>query len=58
MGWLPTATYLYTGPAEAGTLQILDLLGRVVRTAQVDGRAQGEVPLACPYPKLLKSAGQ
>ena len=40
------ATYLYTGPAEAGTLQVLDLLGRVVRTAPVDGRAQGEVPLA------------
>ena len=40
------ATYLYTGPAEAGTLQVLDMLGRVVRTAQVDGRAQGEVPLA------------
>jgi len=40
------AIYLYTGPAEAGTLQVLDLLGRVVRTAPVDGRAQGEVPLA------------
>ena len=39
------ATYLYTGPAEPATLQVLDLLGRVVRTAQVDGRAQGEVPL-------------
>ena len=39
------ATYLYTGPAEAGTLQVLDLLGRVVRTATVDGRTQGEVPL-------------
>ena len=39
-------TYRYTGPAEAGTLQVLDLLGRVVRTAPVDGRAQGEVPLA------------
>ncbi len=41
-----TATYRYTGPAEAGTLQILDLLGRVLRTVPVDGRAQGEVPLA------------
>ena len=41
-----TATYLYTGPTEAGTLQVLDLLGRVVRTAAVDGQAQGEVPLA------------
>jgi hypothetical protein len=40
-----TATYLYTGPAEPATLQVLDLLGRVVRTAQLDGRAQGEVPL-------------
>ena len=40
------ATYLYSGPAEAGTLQVLDLLGRVVRTAPVDGRTQGEVPLA------------
>ena len=40
------ATYLYTGPAEVGTLQVLDLLGRVVRTAAVDGRTQGEVPLA------------
>ncbi|MBH8557356.1 hypothetical protein [Hymenobacter negativus] len=40
------ATYLYTGPAEAGTLQVLDLLGRTVRTLAVDGRATGEVPLA------------
>ena len=40
------ATYLYTGPAGAGTLQVLDMLGRVVRTAPVDGRAKGEVPLA------------
>ena len=39
------ATYLYTGPASAGTLQVLDMVGRVVRTATVDGRAQGEVPL-------------
>ena len=37
--------YHYTGPAEAGTLEVLDLLGRVVRTTQADGRAQGEVPL-------------
>ena len=41
-----TTSYLYTGPAEAGTLQVLDLLGRVVRTTSVDGRAQGEVSLA------------
>ena len=40
------ATYLYTGPVGPATLQVLDLLGRVVRTAQVDGRANGEVPLA------------
>ena len=39
-------TYRYTGPTEAGTLQVLDLLGRAVRTVPVDGRAQGEVPLA------------
>ena len=39
-------TYRYTGPAEPATLEVLDLLGRVVRTAAVDGRAQGEVPLA------------
>jgi len=39
------ATYLYTGPAEPATLQVLDMLGRVVRIAHVDGRAQGEVPL-------------
>ena len=39
------ATYLYTGPAEPATLEVLDLLGRVVRTAPADGRAQGEVPL-------------
>jgi len=40
------ATYLYTGPAGAGTLLVLDMLGRTVRTLPVDGRAQGEVPLA------------
>lgn len=40
------ATYLYTGPAEPATLQVLDLLGRTVRTALTDGRARGEVPLA------------
>ena len=39
------ATYLYTGPAGPASLQVLDMLGRVVRTAAVDGRAQGEVPL-------------
>ena len=41
-----TATYLYTGPAEPATLQVFDLLGRIVRTTTVNGRAQGEVPLA------------
>lgn len=40
------ATYLYTGPAGAGTLLVLDVLGRPVRTLPVDGRAQGAVPLA------------
>ena len=39
------ATYLYTGPAEPATLQVLDMLGRVVRTASADGRARGQVPL-------------
>ena len=39
------AAYRYTGPAEPATLQVLDLLGRVVRTARTDGRTQGEVPL-------------
>lgn len=38
-------TYLYTGPAGPATLQVLDMLGRVVRTAAVDGRARGELPL-------------
>ncbi|GAA3976408.1 T9SS type A sorting domain-containing protein [Hymenobacter antarcticus] len=40
------SAYRYTGPAEPAILQVLDLLGRVVRTAQVDGRVQGSVPLA------------
>jgi hypothetical protein len=40
------ATYRYTGPADAATLQVLDILGRPVRTVRVDGRPQGEVPLA------------
>ena len=40
------ATYLYTGPAGPAALEVLDLLGRVVRTVPADGRAQGEVPLA------------
>jgi hypothetical protein len=40
------ATYLYTGPAGAASIQVLDVLGRPVRTLAVDGRAQGELPLA------------
>ena len=39
------ATYLYTGPTEPATLEVLDLVGRVVRTMVADGRAQGTVPL-------------
>ncbi|GAA3975873.1 hypothetical protein [Hymenobacter antarcticus] len=41
-----TATYLYTGLAQPGSLQVLDLVGRPVRVVAVDGRAQGMVPLA------------
>lgn len=41
-----TASYLYTGPAEAGTLEILSVLGQVLGTVALDGRAQGAVPLA------------
>ena len=40
------AQYLYTGPAEAGTLEILNVIGQVLSTVALDGRAQGEVPLA------------
>ena len=40
------ATYLYTGPAEAGTLEILNVIGQVLGTVALDGRAQGAVPLA------------
>ncbi len=39
------ATYLYTGPAAPATLRVLDMVGRVVRTVAVDGRAEGTVPL-------------
>lgn len=39
------ATYLYTGPASPGTLQVLDMLGRLLLSLPVDGRAQGKVPL-------------
>jgi hypothetical protein len=37
-------TYLYTGPAGPATLQVLDLMGRAVRTIQLDGRVQGKMP--------------
>ena len=37
--------YLYTGPAAAGTLQILSVLGQVLGTVALDGRSQGAVPL-------------
>ena len=39
------ATYLYTGPAGPATLQVYDVVGRLVQTLAADGRAQGEVPL-------------
>ncbi|MDO7877798.1 FG-GAP-like repeat-containing protein [Hymenobacter sp. ASUV-10] len=40
------ATYLYSGPAGAGQLEVLNVLGQVLRTAALDGRASGPVPLA------------
>ena len=40
------SSYRYTGPAGPGTLLVTDLVGRVVRRQPVDGRTQGEVPLA------------
>jgi hypothetical protein len=40
------ASYLYTGPAGAGTLDILNVIGQVVGTLALDGRATGAVPLA------------
>ena len=40
------ATYLYTGPAVAGTLEILSVVGQVLSTVALDGRATGAVPLA------------
>ena len=40
------ATYRYTGPAEPATLQVLDALGRTVRSTSLDGRPEGNVPLA------------
>jgi hypothetical protein len=41
-----SATYLYTGPAQAGTLDILNVLGQVLGSVALDGRASGPVPLA------------
>jgi hypothetical protein len=40
------ATYLYTGPAGPGTLDILNVIGQVLGTVALDGRATGPVPLA------------
>ncbi|MDO7873517.1 IPT/TIG domain-containing protein, partial [Hymenobacter sp. ASUV-10] len=40
------AQYRYTGPAEAGTLHIVNVLGQVLGTVALDGRASGPVPLA------------
>ena len=40
------ATYLYSGPAVASTLDILNVIGQVLCTLALDGRAQGAVPLA------------
>ena len=40
------ATYLYTGPAQAGSLEVLNVVGQMLSTVALDGRAQGAVPLA------------
>jgi hypothetical protein len=39
------AQYLYTGPNEPGTLEILNSLGQRLGTVALDGRATGTVPL-------------
>ena len=39
------ASYRYTGPAEAGTLEILTVLGQTMRRVALDGRPTGTVPL-------------
>lgn len=39
-------TYFYKGPVQAATLQVLDVVGRVIRTTVVDGRPLGDVSLA------------
>jgi hypothetical protein len=40
------ASYRYTGPVEAGTLEILNMMGQTVRRVTLDGRSAGAVPLA------------
>jgi hypothetical protein len=40
------ASYRYTGPAGAGTLAVLNVLGQVLGTVALDGRPTGPVPLA------------
>ena len=40
------AAYRYTGPAEAGTLEIVNVLGQTMRRVALDGRPAGAVPLA------------
>jgi hypothetical protein len=40
------ATYLYSGPAVTGQLDVLNVLGQVLGTVALDGRASGPVPLA------------
>ncbi|MCI1187238.1 FG-GAP-like repeat-containing protein [Hymenobacter sp. DH14] len=40
------ARYRYTGPAGAGTLDVLSVLGQVLGTVALDGRPDGPVPLA------------
>lgn len=40
------ASYSYTGPAEAGTLEMLNVMGQAVRRVALDGRPAGTVPLA------------
>lgn len=53
-----TISYLYTGPAGVATVEVLDLLGRVVRSTPVAGGPQGEVTLAglAPGPYLVHYA--
>ncbi len=39
------ASYHYTGPNEAGTLEILNVIGQTLRRVALDGRPTGAVPL-------------